>query len=190
METLIIIVAFWFILIGIYGILPLLRAPGLKSSAAPKFVQTPLTAHIEREIVAPRPTTGEPTPVRVPAFRPVFTNIEEAPIAQPPIERPRTERPRTERPRTARPRTNPLSMFQADPNAGDPYAEVSMLRAQVEHLRSELVARSAPVEREDKSSSRARRYKVGAYAELPRPLRRQVREVRNERRPVRITRAS
>lgn len=139
METLIIIVAFWLILIGIYGAMPMLRAPRLKAPAPPKFVQTPLTAAIQREVEA------RPAPVR-----------------------------------TA-PRRQPLPPFQ--PDAGDPYAEVSMLRAQIEHLRSELVALSGNPDREERSS-RSRRYKTGPYTDLPRPLRRQVREVRSVRRPL------
>jgi hypothetical protein len=67
---------------------------------------------------------------------------------------------------------------------GDPYAEVSMLRAQIEHLRSELVALAGSPEREVRRN-RSRRYKVGPYTDLPNPLRRQVREVRSVRRPLR-----
>ena len=60
------------------------------------------------------------------------------------------------------------------------FSEVDMLRAQVEQLRSEIVALSATQARADRP--RLRRYRTGVYTYLPRPLRQHVREVRVNRR--------
>lgn len=63
-------------------------------------------------------------------------------------------------------------------------SEVEMLRAQVQHLRTEVYALSVtppPIEK-----SRARRHRSGVSTDLPRVLRRQVREVRSTRHPLGI----
>jgi hypothetical protein len=66
---------------------------------------------------------------------------------------------------------------------GGLFSEVDMLRAQVEHLRTEVVALSETATRHEKP--RSRRYQSGVvYTELPRMLRRHVKEVRNERHPL------
>lgn len=62
--------------------------------------------------------------------------------------------------------------------------EVDMLRAQVEHLRTEVVALSDVAGRYERP--RTRRYRTGVYADLPRILRRQVKEVRNIRHPLSV----
>ncbi|HLF76533.1 MAG TPA: hypothetical protein VJB57_03505 [Dehalococcoidia bacterium] len=143
METLIVIVAFWLILIGIYGAMPLLRAggPRVNPTGAPRFAANPIVEAIQREV------ESRPAPVR-PA-----------------------------------PRRQVLPSFQ--PEAGDPYAEVSMLRAQIEHLRSELVALSSN-STERSARPRSRRSRTFQYTDLPRTLRRQVKEVRSVRRPSRV----
>jgi hypothetical protein len=63
-------------------------------------------------------------------------------------------------------------------------SEVEMLRAQVEHLRSEVVALSG--EPPPDARPRIRRYRAGAYTDLPRTLRRQVRQVRSVRHTTRV----
>jgi hypothetical protein len=142
LEAVIVIASIFLILMGIYGVMPLLRtaSPRTNAAGAPKFAPNPIVEAIQREVEA------RPAPVR-PAVR----------------------------------RQVPLQDFQT----GDPYAEVSMLRAQVEHLRSELVALSSnTASKADRP--RSRRSRIFHYTDLPRPLRRQVREVRSVRRPARI----
>ena len=56
-----------------------------------------------------------------------------------------------------------------------------MLRMQVETLRSEMSALNGAPRGE---KARLRRYRSGVYTDLPRTLRRQVREVRNFRHPI------
>jgi hypothetical protein len=63
-------------------------------------------------------------------------------------------------------------------------SEVELLRAQIEHLRSEVVALSG--EPLPHARPRIRRYRAGAYTDLPRTLRRQVRQVRSVRRTTRV----
>lgn len=124
MEVLVIIAAFWLMLVGVYGGYSLVSSSRRRRAA----------------------------PARPPAAEP----------AQLPS-------------RVATPR-------QAAPPAL--FSEVEMLRAQVEHLRSEVVALSG--EAPPPSRPRIRRYRTGAYTDLPRGLRRQVRQVRSVRHTVRI----
>jgi hypothetical protein len=65
---------------------------------------------------------------------------------------------------------------------GGLFSEVDMLRAQVEHLRTEVVALSETATRHEKP--RTRRYQTGVYSDLPRMLRRHVKEARSERHPL------
>ena len=68
---------------------------------------------------------------------------------------------------------------------GGLFSEVDVLRAQVEHLRTEVVALSETATRRERS--RTRRYQTGVvYTELPRMLRRHVKEARHERHPLGI----
>ena len=67
------------------------------------------------------------------------------------------------------------------PVLGGLFSEVDTLRLQVETLRSEMSALSG-MPRSEKA--RLRRYASGQYTDLPRSLRRQVREVRNYRHPI------
>jgi hypothetical protein len=70
------------------------------------------------------------------------------------------------------------------PVLGGLFSEVDMLRVQVETLRSEMSALNG-VPRGERA--RLRRYSSGQYTDLPRTLRRQVRqvrEVRNFRHPI------
>jgi hypothetical protein len=67
------------------------------------------------------------------------------------------------------------------PVLGGLFSEVDMLRVQVETLRSEMSALTGAPRGE---KARMRRHRLGQYTDLPRTLRRQVREVRNFRRPV------
>ena len=68
------------------------------------------------------------------------------------------------------------------PVLGGLFSEVDMLRAQVEHLRTEVTALSGTAVRQEKP--RIKRYRTGAYTDLPRMLRRHVREARNLRHPL------
>ena len=68
------------------------------------------------------------------------------------------------------------------PVLGGLFSEVDMLRAQVEHLRTEVTALSGATARQEKP--RIKRYRTGAYTDLPRMLRRHVREARNLRHPL------
>ena len=67
------------------------------------------------------------------------------------------------------------------PVLGGLFSEVDMLRVQVETLRSEMSALNGAPRGE---KARLRRYRSGQYIDLPRTLRRQVREVRNFRHPI------
>lgn len=67
------------------------------------------------------------------------------------------------------------------PVLGGLFSEVDMLRVQVETLRSEMSALNGGPRAE---KARLRRYRSGQYTDLPRNLRRQVREVRNFRHPL------
>ena len=116
MEILVVIVAFWLLLVGAYGGLNLLSARGKASRRA----------------------TAQPSP------------------------------------RSAGPAANaPL---------GGLFSEVDILRAQVEHLRTEVVALSETATRHERP--RTRRYQTGVYSDLPVMLRRHVKEVRSERNPL------
>lgn len=118
METLVLIVAFWLILVGAYGAITLRQRP-------------------QEKAVAPLPR-ARARPADLPA----------APA-----------RRDWQRGRTAVP------------------SEVDLLRAQVEHLRTEVLALAgSPPPRH-----RVRRQRPSPEAELPRPLRRQVREARSRR---------
>jgi hypothetical protein len=68
---------------------------------------------------------------------------------------------------------------------GGLFSEVDMLRAQVEHLRTEVVALSETAATRTERP-RTRRYQTGVYADLPRMLRRHVKEVRDVRHPLGI----
>jgi hypothetical protein len=68
------------------------------------------------------------------------------------------------------------------PVLGGLFSEVDMLRAQVEHLRTEVTALSGTAVRPEKA--RIKRYRTGAYTDLPRMLRRHVREARSLRHPL------
>jgi hypothetical protein len=76
----------------------------------------------------------------------------------------------------------PLPGAPASTQLGGLFSEVDLLRAQVEHLRTEVVALSDVATRHEKP--RTRRYRTGVYSDLPRLLRRQVKEVRNIRHPL------
>jgi hypothetical protein len=69
------------------------------------------------------------------------------------------------------------------PVLGGLFSEVDMLRVQVEDLRSQVVALSSSA-RPDRP--RLRRYRTGVYTDLPRMLRRHVKEVRSVRHPVHV----
>jgi hypothetical protein len=126
-EILVIIVAFWLILVGGYGALTLLNGKATRPAA-------------RRAAPAPRvriaPQNGQ----------------------------------------------QPLPGAPAQTQLGGLFSEVDMLRAQVEHLRTEVVALSDVATRYEKP--RTRRYRTGVYSDLPRLLRRQVKEVRHIRHPL------
>jgi hypothetical protein len=127
-EILVIIVAFWLILVGGYGAMTLLNG-----------------------------NAKHPAPRRTPAAAPRVRGG--AQFGQ-----------------------QPLPGAPATSQLGGLFSEVDLLRAQVEHLRTEVVALSDVATRYEKP--RTRRYRTGVYSDLPRMLRRQVKEVRNIRHPL------
>ena len=127
MEILVIIVAFWLILVGAYGGLMLLNGSHKHSGGY----------------------RGSPPPPRV---------------------------------RLAQLQQVPAPANKQPAQLGGLFSEVDMLRAQVEHLRTEVVALSDVATRFEKP--RTRRYRTGVYSDLPRLLRRHVKEVRNVRHPI------
>ena len=114
MEILVVIVAFWLLLVGAYGGLTLLSARNKQSR------------HHAQAVPRTRPDRTEAAPL------------------------------------------------------GGLFSEVDMLRAQVEHLRTEVVALSETAATRHERA-RTRRYQTGVYADLPRMLRRHVKEARTER---------
>jgi hypothetical protein len=83
--------------------------------------------------------------------------------------------PAAPRPSTTRHAARTQTLTLAAPS------EVDFLRAEVEHLRSEIFALSTERQARD-SRPQQRRYRTGSYAVLPRPLKRQVNELRGVRR--------
>jgi hypothetical protein len=127
METLLLIAAFWLVLLGVYGAFFL-----------PKNAAEAEARHRARAVVATVATTYAPG--RRPAIR---QNLPELP-------------------------------------ASTTVTEVELLRAQVEQLRSEILALSS-----GERTQRRSRKTPAPVADLPQPLRRQVREVRSTRKLVR-----
>ncbi len=123
MEILVIIVAFWLMLVGIYGGLSLMNSSKRR-----------------------RERTHQSSTVRSAAV-------------------------------TAR------SVSKEQPVLGGLFSEVDMLRVQVEDLRSQVVALSGSGRPE---RPRMRRYSTGVYTDLPRMLRRHVKEVRSIRHPLHV----
>jgi hypothetical protein len=127
METVVLVIALWLILVGIYGALSLL-------SGAPKGSQ---------------------------------------PRAQ--------RRPRAAQMRASAPHVEaygaPYDMEQDAPNAI--LSEVDLLRAQVRHLRSEIFAMADKPASFDDKANKPKRYR--GQNDLPRPLRRHLRETRGVR---------
>ena len=127
METVVLVIALWLILVGIYGALSLLsgapRASQSRAQRRPKAAQVrPSAPHVERY--------GAPF------------NIE-----------------------------------QDAPNAI--LSEVDLLRAQVRHLRSEIFAMADKPQAETEFAAKLKRYR--GQNDLPRPLRRHLRETRGVR---------
>ena len=122
MEILVIIVAFWLMLVGIYGGLSLMN------SSKRKRERTHHSATVRSAAVARTVSTAQPV-------------------------------------------------------LGGLFSEVDMLRVQVEDLRSQVVALSGAGRPE---RPRQRRYSSGVYTDLPRMLRRHVKEVRSIRHPLHV----
>ena len=129
METVVLVIALWLILVGIYGALSLL-------SGAPKA----LPARAQR-----RPKAAAQARASVPHVEPYGA---------------------------------PYNMEQDTPKAI--LSEVDLLRAQVRHLRSEIFAMAEKPQVEvGSSANKPKRYR--GQPELPRPLRRHLRETRGVR---------
>jgi len=120
LEVFVIIVAFWLILVGVYGGLSLVNS-GRK--------QRPLQRSLPAASARPRPLPRPAADGRI-----------------------------------------------SDAALGGLFSEVDVLRAQVEHLRTEVVALTDAATRFERP--RLRRHRTGVYTQLPRILRRQVREAR------------
>ena len=128
METVVLVIALWLILVGIYGALSLLG--GTNTASQPRAQRRPKAKASQMRASAPH---GE----RYGA---------------------------------------PYDIEQDAPNAI--LSEVDLLRAQVRHLRSEIFA-MADKPAEDKAANKPKRYR--GQNDLPRPLRRHLRETRGVR---------
>jgi hypothetical protein len=126
MQTVVLIIALWLILVGIYGAVSLLRGQ-------PRPARKETHRHIPRRAANEQPRGAGAVIREVPS---------EAPNAI--------------------------------------LSEVDLLRAQVRHLRSEVFAMSGK-DPEPVDKNKSRRYRAGAYNDLPRPLRRHLRETRGVR---------
>ena len=128
METVVLVIALWLILVGIYGALSLLS--GTPKTARPRAERRPRQAQV------------------------------------------RESAPHVER------YGAPYNMEQDAPNAI--LSEVDLLRAQVRHLRSEIFAMADKPQAEiGSAANKPKRYR--GQPELPRPLRRHLRENRGVR---------
>ena len=128
METVVLVIALWLILVGIYGALSLLS--GAPRTARPRVERRPRAAQL------------------------------------------RASAPRVE------PYGAPYHMEQDAPSAI--LSEVDLLRAQVRHLRSEIFAMAdKPTAATEPAADKPKRYR--GQPELPRPLRRHMRESRGAR---------
>jgi len=127
METVVLVIALWLILVGIYGALSLL------SSA---------------------PNGSQPRAQRRP-------KVAQARPSAPHVER----------------YGAPFNIEQDAPNAI--LSEVDLLRAQVRHLRSEIFAMADKPQVETEPAGKPKRYR--GQNDLPRPLRRHLRETRGVR---------
>jgi hypothetical protein len=125
METVVLVIALWLILVGIYGALSLLSGP-------PRRVQGRQQRRSKAREAAPQQFT-----------QPYNYDYD--------LER---------------------------DASGAILSEVDLLRAQVRHLRSEVFAMSGTPQ-EDKSNPKPKRYR--GQTDLPRPLRRHLRETRGVR---------
>ncbi len=165
MEILVTIVAFWLILAGAYGVFSLIQERRSSEPSEPKMrrrsgKQPPMIGPFEP------PTLPES---KAPSFivqRPTFSDL---PHPEHPAAGVQEERAPVE----------PLTAAAA-PRRGPSHSEVDFLRAQVEHLRSEVNALSSNPERFERPQQR--RYITGNYTHLPRTLKRQVNEARDYRR--------
>ena len=127
METIVLVIALWLILVGIYGALSLLTEPNASQPSAERRPKA--------KAASPRPS-----PPRVEPYRAPYDPEEETPNAI--------------------------------------LSEVDLLRAQVRHLRSEIFAiTDQPAEDQAKAPKRYRH----PDRDLPRPLRRHLRESRGVR---------
>ena len=123
METVVLIIALWLILVGVYGALSLLSGP-------------------------PRQAQGRP------------------------------QRRAKARPAQSQQYVQSYDYDLERDASGAILSEVDLLRAQVRHLRSEVFAMSGTPQ-EDKSANKPKRYR--GQTDLPRPLRRHLRETRGVR---------
>jgi hypothetical protein len=137
METIILIVAFWLVILGAYCVVILLRDQSSTREATQPAVR-------ERVVFG-------------------WPDREEQQLPPAPVRSGRRDESR---------------------QVSGLYSEVDLLRAQVERLRSEIVALSGATNA-GRDRPRVRRYRTGVYTYLPRMLRRHVREVRSFRRPLR-----
>jgi len=210
MEILVTIVAFWLILVGAYGAYSITRerrqegstprprvapkaavaadASGpfapvtLPKETVPSFISRS-AAPVDRH---PRPATEarqeeplyEEAPDRFRAEKIIAARVAEAQRARavyaaPAVHVLRDEEPSYDEPRYHEPH------YEAPQREED--REVSFLRAQLQHLRSEINALSSGKYRRTERPKQ-RRYRTGNYTHLPRTLRRQVNEVRGFRR--------
>jgi hypothetical protein len=125
METVILVIALWLILVGVYGALSLLSG-------------TPKQARRQRQ---PRSTKMRPSAPHIEPYGAPYDLEQDA--------------------------------------SGAILSEVDLLRAQVRHLRSEIFAMADKPQVEIGGANKPKRYR--GQTELPRPLRRHLRETRGVR---------
>ncbi len=136
--------------------------------AAERIVAARVQARVEQD---DEPVYEVPRPAM-----PHYVEPEEEPVRPAARqEAPQPEAPRREPVRREEPRPQPRR-FEL-PDRPKP-TEVDFLRAQVEHLRSEIYAMSDQPAATRKERPKQRRYRTGNYTHLPRTLRRQVNEAR------------
>lgn len=194
MEILVTIVAFWLVLVGSYGAYTLTRERASAERTPKVRTKRPAVAKVDG-------SSGPFAPVSLPAEKvPSFiTRVGAvAPAAQASVAaKPETDRFAAEKVVAARVAQTQTARAVRDeePSYDEPRyhapryvaptqpqdAEVSFLRAQVEHLRSEIYALSSESVRKVERPKQ-RRYRTGNYTALPRTLRRQINEARGFRR--------
>lgn len=163
--------------------LPEQRVPSFISRVTSAATEPDLYEEFERQL--PRRVEVqteeqfEATPDRFHAEKIIAARLQQArELAEEPMVQQPPRREPARRPTRREVHDPDLPSFE--PPARPAASEVDFLRAEVQHLRSEIFALSAEQPRQMRPKQR--RYRTGATSHLPRTLRRQVNEVRGFRR--------